>query len=589
MIGKQEYMKPITRVHNIFRIRTISNAVYQENEKSKYPNDKEIAKVLAESKLSKFRKEKMKDRIMRRARDHLLTASYMGLISRKGRPFRYFCTESGKMLSKYTFDQECPNDENEESVFIDKLMRMKITNVFDIQSGGQYLDIRSRPCLYILSLLNSVAGLHEHQIALECGTKKSDPVLMGSTEKRLLRSVSAYKEKNKVTIEKFYSDFSISKRNRINMSRNMRPLLDWCESLGLIASSDIEGVRGRWYTLTDRGLKILEIYRKKTPLWFIDLKKHESLKASLLIFCDFLKHIKLDINSKFLDSEIAFGLVRMKVRDILHALTKENNIKFERGFSALHTEIDFTLEYDVPPENKDEIFSILKRLSKLYSKSISDVIKMTEIYSISTLKSMLETEHNKLKIGIVNKFSENTRIIEDPVLERVEKIIPSTGILNQYRSDFEKEVAILLRLLKLNAIKYQGQLADRCHKSYIARFFENNPDMLIKNGIESLVECKSIGEWRYPLTNVKSIPKEFIIYQTYIDEVKSDSITIVYEGNLDGKSKKIISDIMSDAVSVLFVTKNYLINCAYKPALREKLIETMKNPKHKKPEMRIFN
>jgi hypothetical protein len=161
-------------------------------------------------------------------------------------------------------------------------------------------------------------------------------------------------------------------------------------------------------------------------------------------------------------------------------------------------------------------------------------------------------------------------------------------VLTQYKSDFEKETVILLKLLQLNAIKYQGQFADRSHKTHVIRFFENNPDILVMNGIESLVECKSSGEWKSPLTNVKSVPKEFLIYQQYFTEVHPDSVLIAYEGSLDADSQKYIESILMDLNDIVFVTKNYLINCTYQPQLRKRLIETIKQPKKYRATDRIL-
>lgn len=105
---------------------------------------------------------------------------------------------------------------------------------------------------------------------------------------------------------------------------------------------------------------------------------------------------------------------------------------------------------------------------------------------------------------------------------------------------FEKEATILLRLLNLNAVKYQGQVSDRCGKRHIVKFFETNPDILILNGLESLVECKSSSEWHSPLSSEKNVQKEFIIYQKYMPEVRTNSVLIVYEGSLDMNSKKFV-------------------------------------------------
>ena len=44
-----KFMQPITRVHTIFRMRTVVNAVTEMNKKSIEPSDDEIGKVLAET------------------------------------------------------------------------------------------------------------------------------------------------------------------------------------------------------------------------------------------------------------------------------------------------------------------------------------------------------------------------------------------------------------------------------------------------------------------------------------------------------------------------------------------------------------
>lgn len=175
-----------------------------------------------------------------------------------------------------------------------------------------------------------------------------------------------------------------------------------------------------------------------------------------------------------------------------------------------------------------------------------------------------------------------------PVLQRIKGLIPTTGVLGQYKSDFEKEVALLLRLVGLNAIKYQGQLADRCSKSYTIRFFENNPDILILNGIQSLVECKSIGEWHSPLSGEKSVPKEILIYQQYFPEVKSDSVVLVYEGTLDQDSSQLIRELIGENRDIVFVTKDFLVNCIHKLSHRDRLIAAIKEPRRLSAEERLL-
>jgi len=208
------------------------------NLKGKKPGDDEIGKVLAKTGLSKYRKRKVKDRIMRRARDHLLTASYMGLLTRIGRPFGYSSTTAGSFLSQYKFNEECPKDAFEEAVFTDKIMRLKLTNVYDLQLGRQYESLRSRPCLYVLHILGKNPWLHEHQIAVATGGRRCDPQLIDSATRNLLKRVSRRDTRNKQGLELFYSDYDIRKADRKNMTRNIRPILDWCEALGLVESRE---------------------------------------------------------------------------------------------------------------------------------------------------------------------------------------------------------------------------------------------------------------------------------------------------------------------------------------------------------------
>jgi len=581
------FTPPITRVHNIFRIRTVVNAVTAENKRGVFPNDKQIGIVLAESGLSKYRKEKIKDRIMRRARDHLLTASYMGLLTRVGRPLGYSSTTTGKILEKYGAEEECPKDAREEAVFIDKILRLKLTNVYDLQRRKQYLAFRSRPCLYILHVLEKKSWLHEHQIALATGSRKSDPLLEDRPTRSLISKLCRYYEPSDKVLHKFYRDFGVRKAARKNMTRNIRPLLDWCESVGLVSSKEVKGTRGRWYEITDRGRVMLKLYGKKTPIWYVDLGKTPEAKAALLIFYQYAAVSGFDIKG-IMNARLRTGLVTMKVSEILQDVEeKPGIILLNRGLES-DKELDFTLEYDVPPENRNNVLEYLKTICNIAHVKLDKVVQSVEVDSLEELETILEREQQNIRSIVTGKFAEKTAISSDPLLKQVSSLVPSIGILGQYRSDFEKEVVILLRLLGLNAIKYQGQLADRCRKTHIMRFFENNPDILIINGIESLVECKSSGEWKAPLSGTKSVPKELLIYQQYFAEVKSNSVIIIYEGLLDINSHKIVASILEDTKDIVFVSKNYLINCVHQPSLRERFLRIIMEPKNFKSEERIL-
>jgi len=577
MTGKIAFAQPITRVHNLFRIRTIVNAVTDFNIKKKFPGDEEIGMVLARRGLSKLRQWKIKDRIMRRARDHLLTASYIGLLSRSGRPFGYWSTKAGQQLKTYSFSEECPKDAKEEAVLIDKIMRLKLTNVFDLQQSNQYVRLRSRPCLYILHALQFQKWLHEHQIAVVMGPERCDPLLADRKTKLMLSEVSKYGGVDEKLLSEFYQAYKIDQELERNMTRNIRPLLDCCEALGLVISKDLPGVGGRWYNLTDRGAQILSIYQNKIPIWYADLGDGAPLKAALILLYRFLRARNLAAGPKLLNQRLTTGLVEIKTGECLKDLEKKSSLKFTDDYSSMESDVDFTFEYDVPPEEADMVKSLLKKLGQTYNLKTEELLDIIELDEIDELRFSLQQQHEKIRKKETESFATRTATVSEPILTKVSSVMPSVGVLSQYRSDFEKEVALFLRILDFNANKYQGQMADRCTKKHTVRFFENNPDILITNGIESLVECKSIGEWKAPLSN-KSVPKEIMTYQQMITEVKPSSVLLAYEGTLDPESLSLVASILDDTPDVIFVTKNYLLNCVQQAAKRERLFEIIKSP-----------
>jgi hypothetical protein len=586
--NRLDFTQPITRVHNIFRIRTIVNAVSSLNKKKQLPNDEEIANVLAKSGLSKYRKEKVKDRIMRRARDHLLTASYMGLLTRSGFPFGYSSTQAGKLLQKYGAEEECPKDTLEEAVFIDRILRLKLTNVYDMQRGKQYEKLRSRPCLFILEVLSRKDGLHEHQIAVATGGTKCDPVVEDNKTRLKVAEVCKYGDQSEAMLIKFYKDYGVKAQDRKNMTRNVRPLLDWCRSVGLVRYEEI-GEAGRWYFLEERGKRLLKQYREKTPVWYIDLGNASTAKSALLLFYQYAIAsgfvFKSILNSKLKVSTLNSGVTTTKIGELVSEIENQTDVNLVNAGSAKDAELDFTFGYDVPPENRKEVMKYLEVTCKIANVKPEKVLHMLEIETIENLERVLDREHQDVRQILTGSVSKNI----DVDAKKIASLIPSVGILGQYKSEFEKEVVLLLRLLSLNAIKYQGQLAERANKAYIIRFFENNPDILVKNGIESLVECKSSGEWKSPLATEKNVPKELLIYQQYFPQVHADSIALVYEGILDTESKKFLTSFLEDSKDIVFVTKNYLINCIHNPQLRINLVRTIKKPKKYAPTQRILS
>ena len=87
---------------------------------------------------------------------------------------------------------------------------------------------------------------------------------------------------------------------------------------------------------------------------------------------------------------------------------------------------------------------------------------------------------------------------------------------------------------------------------------------------------------------MKNIPKELFIYQQYMPEVKHDSTTNVYEGPVKGESRKILLEILERTQDVVFVNKNYILDCINTPPKREHLVEVVKGPRKYNADQRLF-
>jgi len=192
MFKRRTVAPPFTRVHKLFRIRTVVNAVRELTEKERKATDREIANILAKRKMSKLKFERIRHRIHRRARDHLLNAAYLGLVTRSSsRPFSYKPTPVGQLLKKYRFIDECPKDMVEKAIFTDRLMRFKLTNIYDLQIRRTYQDYLTRPFVYLLTLL-SHRPLHIFQIYQALGEKQSDPYLHPKVVEKVLSDFSEF-------------------------------------------------------------------------------------------------------------------------------------------------------------------------------------------------------------------------------------------------------------------------------------------------------------------------------------------------------------------------------------------------------------
>lgn len=564
---------PITRVHTLFRLRTVLNAVTELHKRGETVTDKEIAGLLAETRLSKYKPEKLEDRIGRRARDHLETLLRMGLVWRtkvKGR-FDYRATPAGEQLFKrYGFMDECPKDSFEEAVFISRLMRMKMTNPYE----RKFIDFRTRPCLTALYSL-SQTKLHLYHLGIILGEKKADPYLNPAPIDVRVKEFSLY-EPNEHSVGKFLEQYGIENKEAKSIRRDTKPILDWCRQLNLVSE------RHDWYTLTDRGKVMLEHYKDICPIWYADLGDVPQAKSALLLLYDFLR--SSGIPHQFAPEErIRVGLFEGNIKDLLIEIEKNVGVAlFDKSYTRLIRDVDFSLWYDIPPRMHEDTLTLLKDLLNKHGVTVDAFIKEVELKSILKLEGALRRENAEFKQARADSISEAIEV-KLPI-----EVIPTPGVFSAFRSPFESECFMLLRLLGFNAQKYQGLLKDFASRSF-SRFAENNPDILIANGFYCLVECKSIGEWRERLRVTKNVSNEMWRYQMYTKDVNVNSAVFIYEGTIDRKSKRQLIDQLVDARKIVVISRRYLLESLRKPERRKVLKNLMKRPEVIKPLARILH
>jgi hypothetical protein len=555
---------PITRVHTLYRLRTIVNAVGELNLKKAPAGDQEIAEVLAKRRLSKLRLKNMKDRIQRRARDHLLTATDMGLLTREGRPFNYIIAPCGSLLKSYRFVDECPKDPTEKAVFIDRILRLKLTNPYDMQLSQRYREYRSRPVLFTLTLL-SLRPLHLYELALALTEKNCDSYLNRQLAEKYAALFERFEPYKAKSVRQIQRKFSISPQRAKSMRRNVGPLLDWCEQLGLISSSE------DWYDLSGLGKAVEGKYSESVPVWYFDLGSTPKIKASLLSTYAILSRLNMNAPAVLKNQRATGVLTNETFGSLLQDIQSRLRIGlFDRDLTALNVKVDFDPYYDVPPQDRAEVLGLVRQQLKLVGAS-TFFDQTLQIAPIEELRKSIDDSESVLKNQLAFQFKEQTN------RPAPKEIIPTPGL---FKSPFETVTCILLRLMGFKADKYQGALADYCSDPTVRKIAQDNPDMLVENGITCLVECKSADEWKSPIRLRKAIKGEIMNYQDYAEDVRANSALIVCEGTPDRDDfvEPLVSLFDRKAKLVVLATRDRLTACLNYPADRTELQRKMLAP-----------
>ena len=485
---------------------------------------------------------------MKRARDHANNASFLGLVipTSQNHQFVYRRSVFGKLLSEYKFEDECPKDLHESAIFTDRMMRLKLTNPYD--SRHTYSKFHCRPFLNVLTILR-YQKLHISQVHYLLSITEdigSNLKLM----KKIMKSFSRYPEYEEDVISRFMKDFEITTREqKKEVGRSTKPLLDWAQQVGLLGVQ-----KDDWCFITEKGLHVQTFYSSFFPIWLDQLDFAPAFQASLLLIYMYAYIQGFRINPEKLPPEAKKTL-------------KSLNLKFDlwdQSLRKLKQPFDFDLNYDIPLEWRE---SVLNYIEKLKIKEV-DINKLS-LWPISQIE-------NRLSMTGIERFQgELNRALGISIPRR-----------ECFQTDLEWQTCIRLRLLQLPANPYQGEFEGETDLPMAT----DNPDVVIKNKLKSLVECKSASEWGRVITLNKRVGGELSMYQCYAEEVNANSAVFVCEADkFDDKKFMPGFSIMGNKLSkIVLVTWNFLDKIQTDQNLRSKFISTLKKPESFEPKQRIL-
>lgn len=551
----------ITRVHTLHRVRTVVNHVTRLfDEGVSVIDDLAVADHLIEMHLSKATTKKIRDQIGRRARDHLETARYLGLLYRRkdGAKFTHAPTEWGRELAKYKIHEECPSDPMEEAVLVDRICRFKLANAsYHQEAGGLYADFRSRPCLAILSSLELSGSLDVFQIGYILANPSADvsanPIKLVKIANRI--SSPAYRDA-------YLS--SLTSRDKRNIKRDTLPFVDWCEQLGLLERTEEPST----VVITPRGKEVLDFYRKAFPIWWSDLGYWGELAAAAILLINYLKLRKRrQFIKKLTRTDSRSGLFMGRIGAVLREAT---GLAVKQIVSDNFV-FDFSLSYDVPPDK-----------CELVKQRLQELLRSIGIKNVKAESVIREVDWRSIRSWL-KRFRQEANLASQAVSDKlqIKATVPTASIQYHFQSDYEAVTYVLLQHLQKQhfyVAKYQGQLveyfADDPHWRQIAG---SNPDLLITNGFLSLIECKSMKEWGPKLILNKSIMGELMLYGQFVTALSKKTepatkcrVVFSYEGEIDTKNLNDIEKFLTEACpSVIIVLRS-----ALQKALVDKVAKT---------------
>jgi len=521
--------------------------------------DKEVGEILVKLRLSKPSILESKDKL-KRARDHLFNASFLGLMipSPADHGYRYFVSPVGRLLRNYRFEDPCPSDTFESTIFIDRLLRMKLTNSYDLRHT--YRDYRTRPFLSILAILNTRV-VHMAHIHLLLGERR-DLILNKEVLHKYLDIFSKFSRlREKQEVERFLEEFNLNNQaERQEILRSTKPLLDWLRQVNLIHIDD-EG----WCTIKDYGTIAFKKYSALKPIWYQDLGFDAPTQSAVLLMYMIAKNRNLRVNPNKL---------RGIYKDALNELA-ENFTFFNKNKTRIVENVDFDFYYDVPVKFREEVLEKILEMSSMLGMNYTRERLLNELVnlSISTIK-ILESELRKSA--------------HDEILNLSEALGFEIPRPEWFQTEFEWKVCVRLRELNFNTYPYNGEFEG----STDLLMASDNPDMIIRedNRLLTLVECKSSKEWGKILKLNKRVAGEFMSYQIYAEDIKANSVLFVCESEMiNGKFTRLFSEkVEPKADKIVVCSWRFLDKARSEPQRRNRLLNVMTNPSNCSPDEKLL-
>ena len=529
---------PITRVHNLYRLRFTVNEI----RKIDPPTSVAFSESLTEYELSKYSRLKPRDRQGRRSRDHLAVCTYLGLLNRRSiqNEFHYSPTPLGEKLSRFEFRNECPKDIIESAVFTTALLKLRYTNAH--YDHPEFNHLRYRPIVLILYALD-LFPMRIEQLYFLLGSIRHEVELATPKGKRLFQFLldPAFRSSDGGNV--FAKKAGLSEEDVKELDRSIKPLLTWCEQVGLVLD-DEHGA----YHITDRGREVLRFAQSHHPIWFEDLGAHPEKKAALLLLLIAAKAKKKRFSQKFMNGILQASdelhLDHTTNGELIHWLSK----KFGSRSAFLNagnenSKFDFDFYSDIPPTSQDQV-------KEYFIQGIDELELDCTLESVSSMffESLLSVLRNR---------SEEIELTRRSELQNI--VMPRKEI---FRVSFEYDSCIALRLLRFNAIKYQRQFEEMVSPS-LKNTAEHNPDILVTNAIAYLVECKSKNEWHENVSFTKEVRREIVNYQDYCEGVNSNCALFLVESEFNKKDFYIqLEDTLKHKNKIVFCSYSFLLLCA---------------------------